>query len=235
MTESEVRETGIRGGGKGKFDRAMFAKRPMTGEDPGWIVVISRSNLDDYLMRGFEALWQYGFIKEGEGLWERILKHPDGPAEFPVEQILQLRWWLPEDCPVKGIKFPQLEGHRAKGLKCPECKRSFYTYDGLGGIEDLGRHLRITHSWPWPSLVKYGEKAGIDFEAIYSNIEKTYEFDGGAIGEAPEEAPPDESGLVKVGEFDCDECDWKPKLQAKQPGVALFQHKRHAHPQPVSA
>ena len=135
-----------------------------------------------------------------------------------------------------GLYFTRLltgmkETGRILAVRCPECKRTFYARDGFGGIEDMGRHLRLIHSWDRASLVKYGEVVGIDFDAIYSNIEKEYEFDGSAVGEAPEEAP--EGGIEEVGEFDC-ECGWKPKPSAKKPGFALMMHKRN-HPEPVPA
>ena len=78
--------------------------------------------------------------------------------------------------------------------------------------------------------MKYGETVGIDFDAIYSSIEKEYEFDVGA----PKEAPAEEKSSLMVGEFDCDECDWKPKPNAQKPGFALMMHKR-GHKEPVPA
>ncbi len=225
-------QSAIRGGGK--FDRSMYARRPKDGLNPGWITVISRTNVTDYLSRGFEALWKYGFIKPDQAnRWVQILQHPDGPAEFPAEQVMIARWYRPEDNPLPGTKFPQLTGHKVKEYKCPECKRTFPAFDGLGGIEDLGRHLRLIHSWDRASLVKYGETVGIDFDAIYSNIETEYEFDGSAVGEAPEEPPPAAGGMETVGEFDC-ECGWTPRPNAKKPGFALMMHKR-SHKEPVPA
>jgi hypothetical protein len=218
----------------------MYAKRPADAEnDPGWVTVISRHQLEAMMIRGFVPLWAYGNIKgpeEGEvgwTRWKQILQHPNGPSEFPVSQVLQLRWYKPEDCPVPGTKFPQLAGHKVKEYKCPECRRAFYAHDGHGGVGDLGHHLKYIHAWDRPSLVKYGEAVGIDFDAIYSNIEKTYEFEPES-GPEPE-APVSESGLETVGKFDCDQCDWKPKPKAKRPGTSLMMHKRHIHPEPVPA
>jgi hypothetical protein len=229
MPDTEMK-SGIRGGGK--FDKAMYARRPDEGEHRRWITVVSRTKLEDYMIRGFVPLWKYGYIQPSEpNRWTHILQHPDGPAEFPAEQVMVLRWYKPEDCPHPGVKFAQLGGHKVKEYKCPECKRTSYAFDGLGGIEPLGRHLRIHHKWDRASLVKYGEAVGIDFDAIYSSIEKTYEFEPES---APEPERIDETGLVTVGEFDCDECDWKPKANAKKPGFALMMHKR-THKEPVPA
>ena len=231
---AEGMQGGMRGGGK--FETYIYARRPDKEPDARWIVTLARTSLEDYMIRGFEPLWKYGRPnrKGDANKWVAILSHPDGAKEFPVEQVMQFRWYRDEDNPLPGTKYPQLVGHKVKEYKCPECRRIFPAFDGLGGIEDLGRHLKIIHSWDRASLVRYGEKVGIDFDAIYSNIEKTYEFDGSAVGKAPEEAP-EEPGIETVGEFDCDECDWKPKPDAKRPGFALMSHKRGAHPVAVPA
>lgn len=232
---------------QGKYAKHMYARRPTEGNDPGWIVVVTRSNLEDYMIRGFIPLWQYGYMEDyfkahplppersvpPEGKWWQILTQPGGPEEFPVDQVLTLRWYRSEDCPLPGVRFPQLAGHKVKEFKCPECRRAFYAQDGTGGIADLGIHLKYIHSWDRPSLVNYGETVGIDFNAIYSKIEKTYEFE--PESEPEPEAPVSESGLETVGKFDCDQCDWKPKQKAKRPGRALMMHKQGSHPEPVPA
>lgn len=228
----------------GKFETHLYYRRPNTGEQKGWIVVGPRTHVEDYTMRGFEPMWKYGIVERHERVfenaqgdayvfnqWRPILSHPDGPAEFPAEQVMILRWYKPEDCPVPGTAFPQLAGHKIKEYKCPECDRPpFAARDGLGGVEPLGRHLRLLHSWDRASLVKYGETVGIDFDAIYSNIEQEYEFVGGVV---EGKAPAQEKSDVLVGEFDC-ECGWKPKANAKKPGFALMMHKR-THKEPVLA
>jgi hypothetical protein len=166
MADANI-QTGLMGGSS-RHDTAMYAKRPADAEnDPGWVTVISRHQLEAMMIRGFVPLWAYGNIKgpeEGEvgwTRWKQILQHPNGPSEFPVSQVLQLRWYKPEDCPVPGTKFPQLAGHKVKEYKCPECRRAFYAHDGHGGVGDLGHHLKYIHAWDRPSLVKYGEAVGI--------------------------------------------------------------------------
>ena len=101
-------------------------------------------------------------------LWEQILTHPDGPAEFPVEQVVAYRWYRPEKCPVPEAYFPQLEGVKIRELTCPEhCGREpFVELNGVGGISALRQHLRIMHKWDQSNLNAYGERVGIDFNRV---------------------------------------------------------------------
>lgn len=242
MTQADYQAAMGKGG---KYETHLYYRRPDRGEHRRWIVVGMRSALEDMSLRGFEPLFKYGRLEKPEAAtareqgkdvyvwdqWRPILQHPDGPAEFPAEQVMTLRWY--KECPVPGTVFPQLAGHKLKERQCPECTRApFLAIDGLGGVEALGRHLRLIHSWDRASLVKYGERVGIDFDAIYSNIEEDIDFDTVAQEAKP---PPEEPSDGIVAEFDCDECDWKPKPRAKSRGQALIMHKRHAHPVAVPA
>lgn len=202
-----------------KFEKHMYYRRPKNGENPDWIV-FAGTNLDrqnDMMRRGFQRMDKYGQMKDGEtNPWRQILEHPDGPGEFPAAQIMELRWYKDDHCPVPGTRFPQLGGHSIREFQCPECSHlPFSAIDGLGGIEPLGRHLRIAHSWDRASLVKYGDRVGIDFDAIYSAIKTDYEF-GGAKAEAKK----------KSSGFDCSECSWTPKANAKKPALALSLHSK---------
>ena len=171
-------------------DQVIYYRRPRKGENAGWITwadSISGSKLRDYVKRGFEPLMQFGVINtngrdlrafgngrnsEPEGdmtkdkyLWEAILSHPDGPAEFPVDQLIAFRWYRPENCPVPEAYFPQLVGKKIKEYTCPEhCgRRPFVEIDGIGGASGLRQHLRIMHAWDQSNLQAYGERVGIDF------------------------------------------------------------------------
>jgi hypothetical protein len=204
-----------------KYEKAMYFRRPRDWENhPGWIVTAGTNagRVESYMWRGFEPLHKYGHIEGSEAggnPWQQILEHPDGPAEFPAEQVMVLRWYKEKDCPVPGVKFPQLQGHKIVEYKCPECKREpFAAIDGEGGVEPLAFHLRVRHAWDRASLVRYGEKVGIDFDAIYSHVQETIEF---------------ELGEKETGEHDCPECDWKPKDSAKRPDVALRFHQKAEH------
>lgn len=217
-------------GSGSKFEQHIYYKRPLTGDEPGWIV-IQGTNMErqrDLMLRGFQPLNQYGTLEARESFlrqtgalgkdepmdpWRVILEHPDGPREFPADQVMTLRWYQDEHCPIPGTKFPQLGGHSIVEYQCPECRcLPFAAIDGVGGIEPLGRHLRIVHSWDRASLVKYGEKVNIDFDAIYSSIVHEYEFSG--------------AKKVKSSGFDCPDCDWTPKANAKRPKLALSLHQK---------
>lgn len=235
MADTEL----VRPGGRGKFKRHIYYRRPDEGEQRRWIVWAGRQDVENMSLRGFEPLWDYGLLPENDpsgepesNPWRHILTSPGGPEEFPVEQVMVLRWYKEEDCPVPGIKFPQLSGHKVKEYQCPECNRSpFAAFDGLGGVDPLGRHLRLIHTWDRASLVKYGEKVGIDFDAIYSHVEKTIEFSVTAESpKEPEETPEDS---IVVGEFECS-CGWEPKSNAKRPATALRMHSR-THLEAVTA
>lgn len=169
----------------GAGDQIIYYRRARRGEHPGWIVwgdSLSGSKLRDYVRRGFEPLMQYGvinspardrraFSNEPEPgmttekyVWEAILTHPDGPAEFPVEQVITYGWHRPEKCPIPDAYFPQLVGKKVTEYTCPErCGRKFIGLDGVGGVGTLRTHLRVMHGWDQSNLQAYGTRMGIDF------------------------------------------------------------------------
>ena len=168
----------------GRREKEIYYRRPMRGQQAGWIIWGgSRSGtiLQDFIRRGFQPLYDYGELRHDlDTPWRQILEHPNGPAEFPVDQVITLRWYT--DPPIEGVKFPQLQGHKVKEYKCPECDRdSFIAVDGLGGIEHLARHLRLMHDWDRQSLTTYGKQVGIDFDAIYTSAE--WSFDEVELGQ----------------------------------------------------
>lgn len=180
---------------RGDGDQVIYYRRPLKNrqgqpaENPGWITwgdSLSGTKLRDYVRRGFEPLMDFGTINttqrmqraygsktsEAEGgwtndrwLWEPILSHPDGPAQFPVSQILAFGWHHPERCPVPDVVFPQLVGKKVKEYRCPErCGRApFVEYDGFGAIGPLATHLRVMHEWDRTALIAWGQSVGIDF------------------------------------------------------------------------
>lgn len=221
-------DNGLRRGGK--YDRAMYYRRPRSGEHAGWIVIDSRTMLESFQMRGFEPLFKYGYIPYADpdlvddkgnntlplqSVWKPILAHPDGPSEFPLEQVVSEKWYIPDNCPVKGAKFPQLQGHKITHYPCPECERYFQAVDGIGGVFGLSQHLRLGHDWDRMTIIKYGEKVGIDFDAVYGDLKESFDFTNEA-----EPAP------VAEG---CDECDFAPPADSKNPAAAVRMHKMHAH------
>lgn len=180
-----MQQWGALGGpGRGQGDRVIYYRKPN-----GWITYgdsVSGTKLRDFVARGFEPLMQYGYINtqgrdnrrfgtanqereagmtEGKYIWEQILSHPDGPAEFPLEQVIAMRWYRPENCPVEDAYFPQLAGKKIREYNCPEqCGRApFVDIEGAGGMSGLRTHLRIMHGWDQANLLAYGERVGIDF------------------------------------------------------------------------
>lgn len=159
-----------------------------------WSDSLSGTKLRDFVRRGFEPMTKYGVINSGDRdrrafgagknfpptpefadlepqahraryLWEAILSHPEGPAEFPIEQVVIMGWYRPEQCPVPEARFPQIAGKKIREYGCPErCgRRPFVEMDGIGGVGALRQHLRIIHRWDQSNLQAYGERMGIDF------------------------------------------------------------------------
>lgn len=208
----------------GKYEQDIYYRKP-----DGWIVVGPSRNgtcVTDFIRRGFEPLYQYGGIPNDPVHWEdshwtTILQHPAGPAEFPVDQVLTLRWYTEEDCPIPGVVFPQLKGHKVKEWPCVEhdCVRKFYGFDDDGkGPPALANHLRIIHRWGVQDIIALGSRLGIDFNELYRGMGEPTDID---LEAAPEVS------------FDCPDCDWTPKTDAKRPDTALLAHKRAAHPELV--
>ena len=159
------------------------------------------------LARGFEPLnlrdrsgapvrlWDADPAFDRYGPWGPILVHPLGPQQFPVSQLLSMRWYDPDQCPVPGTRFPQLaewvrNGGSITEYVCPECNDRTFAKP-----EHLARHLRNTHTYTREDIVALGKEMGVDFTrelAGSGTIRRTYEL-------APEElAPPVEEPAVPV-------------------------------------
>lgn len=174
----------------GSGDQVIYYRKPNKGGQPRWIThndSASGTKLRDFIHRGFEPLMKYGVINSAHReirafgakgspadptmtkeryVWEGILSHPDGPAEFPLSQVIAFRWYRPENCPVPEAYFPQLEGKKVKEYTCPErCGRPpFVSVDGAGGVTPMRKHLRIMHDWTQVELEAYGKRVGIDWD-----------------------------------------------------------------------
>ena len=168
-------------------------------------------------------MWQFGHLPSDNAHWEDspwkpILLHPDGPSEFPVDQILTLRWFEEENCPVPGTKFPQLAGHQVKKWPCVEhgCDRSFFSFDDDGeGPPKLAEHLRIMHRWGVQDVIALGDRLGVNFDQLYRGMGQPVDIDLAATPEVT---------------YNCPDCDWRPKPDAKKPDIALQAHARAVHP-----
>jgi len=192
MTTSPFAEWGAQTDtGRGAGDQIIYYRRPRTGltgepvENAGWITwgdSLSGSKFRDYVRRRFDPLMQYGVINSreremqrvaerwspGHYIWGLILEHPQGPAEFPLAQIVTWRWYRPELCPVPDVYFPQLSGKKLQEYRCPTagCNRRFVDIEEVGGVSGLGSHLIISHEWTRTDLNAYGDRVGIDFNKV---------------------------------------------------------------------
>ena len=183
---------------RGSGDQVIYYRKPDKGLEAKWITCgdsVSGSKHLDYAKRGFEPLHKYGSVNNIQRdlrafgsksspvapefsntdslraeryRWEQILTHPDGSAEFPIDQIIAYSWYRPENVPVTGVVFPQLQGLKIREYRCPErCGRPpFVDIDGIGGVTNLANHLRISHEWDRVSIMAYGERVGIDFNKL---------------------------------------------------------------------
>jgi hypothetical protein len=198
--------------------------------------------LQHFTERGFQAMPKYGrisaLLKDAEGkdypdpakVWGPILRHQDGPSEFTVSQIVTLRWYKDEDCPVPGTKFPQLRGIKVKEYPCPQCQRPpFISAEdedgnaviGSDGVTGLGNHLQIIHGWDRTDLTSYGERADIDFNRVgHATKVKEFGFDEPVQAATPEV----ESVQVEQVEAAC-KCGWKPKAEVKDKVASMRAHK----------
>lgn len=180
-------QTGSMGTGK-RDERVIYYRKP-----DGWITWAdseSGTKLRDFSIRGFQPLFEYGVVTgymdreqktpDPGSVWGPILRHPKGPAEFPVEQIVALRWHTEPPIPVK---FPQLQGMKIVQYQCPECSRAPFAElkDGeevvLSAIKSLGTHLTTMHDWDRLALLRWGDRVGIDFDAIDARVEVPYEYE----------------------------------------------------------
>lgn len=227
------------------YRRPFLTRDGETAENAGWITwgdSLSGTKRRDYETRGFTLLTKYGKINslpreraleerifEGEVMtprqysaeyiWGPILRHPDGPGEFPVDQILAMRWYEAKSCPIKGVNpaelFPQLRGHKVKHFGCPQCARNFAEVDGKGASQPLANHLRIMHEWDMANILNYGREIGINFAHMEASGTTVTEIDFGA-------APEGEDALR------CEDCG--ELFSGKMAAARLAKHAKQAHP-----
>jgi len=175
VSEQHVRLAQMLGQAKGKVsERIMYYRLAPRGRAAGWIVTGGTNPERQllYFRKGMVPLDRYGFVNpqdvqvpdpeseqaEAYRVWSKILLSPGGPDEFPVSQIVEQRWYDPEICPVRGVRFPQLAGVHLQKFGCPECERVYFHK-----AVHLARHLRASHEWDRSEIARYGEEAGISF------------------------------------------------------------------------
>lgn len=195
--------------GRRKGEKVIYYRRPQfqpkgnPDPAPGWIVWADSQVFKQihYLERGWTPLPKYGQVQklfradapagspDSYGPWGPILSHPDGPGEFPVEQILTYRWYDPSQCPVPGVRFPQLQAWVAEGNEiveypCPECNGRSY----LDAIF-LARHCRNAHEYDRAEILALGEQLGIDFRRIFRKSVRRIPYAAAEESVAAEPAP----------------------------------------------
>src|SRR3990167_7081170 len=158
--------------------------RPLSSEYAKWN---DEDRLNETLHRAKKENWTKRQF-DNEWIWGAILRHPDGPAEFPLDQIMAFRWYEPAQCPLRGVNpvelFPQLRAHNVKIHRCPQCARTFAAVDGFGAAEPFANHLRIMHEYDMVNILNFGERIGIDFTGVEYGTEEAKEL---TFGEAEED------------------------------------------------
>ena len=170
------------------------------------------------MARGFKPLYQFGYIEtkhretdpdspfDQYGVWGPILTHPDGPALFPVDQIVAYRWYDPQHVgvdvgngrpaiPIPGVKFPQLREFVAKGgeitvFACPECTDRVFHH-----AIALARHLRNRHDYQMHEIIALGKELNVDFTREFGSVTKRV-IEYAYPDEEPTAAPRGESELA---------------------------------------
>lgn len=103
------------------------------------------------------------------GKYGPLLAHPQGPALIPITQILDLRWYRPEQCPIPEVheRFPALidylKENRLQEFNCPECQEIYV----LNPV-DLARHLRYRHQWTRDDIRTLGEELDVNFSQVFA-------------------------------------------------------------------
>jgi hypothetical protein len=235
-----------------RFERVIYYRKPPDfdhGREGNWICWgdSQPGKRITMLERGFTPLPQFGRIDRymrdstGEEIvdpaypWGNILRHPDGPSQFPVEQILTYRWHRRP--PIPGIKFPQLQGMKIVEYECPEC-----TDQTFFNAIHLARHLRNSHDYEHRDLTALGQHLGIDFAREYRK-KGVITTEIAAEEEAP--LPPPEAPVlpqvesvqVKLPKREAardvkcpvEGCDWVPRANSKNKGASVRAHLMHKH------
>ena len=191
----------------------------------GWITWgdTQASKQLDMIRKGCVPLSKYGSIKHSADLWGPILRHPDGPAEFPVDQILAYHWYKKERLPdcrrietvssgkvsedvrvgeQPRIVFPQLKGVQVTEFPCPEgCSVSLPGGKVIDRVFhnpiQLGTHLKWQHDYDRSEILKYGDAMGIDFSKVPGG-RQVVSYDFGEAEIAMQEVARDEDDVVEL-------------------------------------
>ncbi len=180
--------------------RVIYARRPYKDQlgkpisMAGWVTWIDDDTRTGALWQkvaiGWTILKQFGTLgtDRGEpdalGPWQKILEHREGPACFPVDQLMEFGWYDPARVPVQNVKFPQLKGMKIPLYPCPECSSREFNKP-----IHLARHCRNAHSYDRKDIQDLAEQLGVDLvKEMYAGREKLRVYD--YTEQADDEAEP---------------------------------------------
>ncbi len=210
-TDSEGLAQLLGGRTPGKWGKAIYWRRPQEnflGEEDahaGWITTDDADSQKrlNRMELGYTPLTKFPPVRRSKEKWVPILSHPEGPAQFPLSQIIEMRFYDPRvlrriwpDIPRKYLEpgvgparlFPQLRGVTIEQIPCPNCRqRDFHK------AEHLFNHLHTTHGFTVEAIYAYGKQEGINFSRS---------IDGRAVTSvtfgAAEDEPDDEEAVAPV-------------------------------------
>lgn len=202
--------------------KVIYARRPLkdgnTGKPismAGWITWIDDDTRTGALWNkvalGWQPLKQYGNLgtRQGDsdelGPWQKILEHPNGPSEFPVDQLIEFGWYDPERVPVAGVRFPQLRGEKIATYPCPECSDRMFTKP-----IHLARHCRNAHSYDRKDIQDLAEQLGIDLvREMYAGKERLHVYD------YTDDETTEETMVVVPPEYEVEQVTVQPRSERK--------------------
>lgn len=148
---------------KGADGELMYYRKPRTlpdSESPlreaGWIDIGEANDKEMVRMmrnKGYTPLHKYGRFNHAErgfsvvqNKYLKILTHPSGtgPSEFPLSQIVELRWHV---TPPYGLNvtFPQLQNADIQHEQCAICRKGFWALSEDEVKLQLHNHQRVQH------------------------------------------------------------------------------------------
>lgn len=149
--------------------------------------------------------------------WRLMLQHPDGPAQFPVSQIIAYRWHLRP--PYREVRFGQMDGVTVTDLFCPECENGIFSADNEQDAVDMLRaHLSSkindTHQYRPEDFRSLGQQVGVDFFAPRRGARPVR-------GGPQYEVEPEPVALTESTTFICSDCGYESTTAA-----GLASHRR---------
>jgi hypothetical protein len=138
---------------------AIYYRKPENwGKEGGWIFVGDGHPYRriEYMSRGCTVVLN-GLEVTPSKPWDAILRHPDGPKQFPAQQVIENYWYRYP--PVPGVRFPSLHGMTVHEVECPACTETRFFHDP----RHAALHLQNDHKWDIASIIAYGKEVDVDF------------------------------------------------------------------------